>query len=238
MSSFRPATTPGSPRSRTNALIAVRLREHDRHVGDPAVRDVALLSREDVLVAVAHGGRPDRGEVGARMRLGEGNRGQRALLRREHRQVTVALLLRAGEQQRAKREHRRLDRGREPRTAPGQLLGDQRAGEGPHAAPAVLLRNRVRRQTGLGGPLEQARGELVPGIALARDRAQLALGKLVRERLELALLVGQLEGDHSSSTRRRSRLSANADRWRGSGGTGRFPERSSERPVTTLRPIS
>ena len=44
--------------------------EHDVRVGDPRVRDERLHSVEYVRVALAHGGRGDRGHVGARLGLG------------------------------------------------------------------------------------------------------------------------------------------------------------------------
>jgi hypothetical protein len=59
---------------------AVELREHDRDLGDAAVRHVDLLAVQDVLVALAARRRADRREIRARMRLRERDRRERPLL--------------------------------------------------------------------------------------------------------------------------------------------------------------
>ncbi len=98
-------------------------------------------------------------------------------------------------QQRTNGKHRRLDRRCEACAAPGELLRDERARDGVGAAAAVLGRNRVRRETHpsrLGKQVGRVGLALVPFVS---DRPQLALGELVCEPLQLALLRGEAEGD-------------------------------------------
>ena len=174
---------------------AVELGEDDGQIGDAAVRDVALLAVEDEVAAVPARGRLDAGEVRARDRLGEGDRRQRPVLARQQRQVAVALLVGAEAEQRPDGEHRRGDRGGEPGAAPGELLADQRGRHGADPAAAVLGRDRERGEPDPRRLREQLRREVLALVPLGRDRPQLPLGELVREPLQLPLLVGRLEAD-------------------------------------------
>ena len=70
----------------------IRLREDDGPLGVAGVRDERLRAVEDVLVAVAHRGRPQRGDVRARTRLRERERAEDRLLD-ERRQPASLLLL-------------------------------------------------------------------------------------------------------------------------------------------------
>ena len=160
---------------------AVELREDDRQLGDAAVRDVALLAVEDVLVAVAAGGRLDSGDVGAGAGLGERDRGEAALLGGEPRQPALLLLLGARTEQRPHGEHRRPDRRSQAGAAPRELLRDQARRHRRDAAAAVLGRDRVRRQPERRRLREQLGRAVLALVPLARDRAQLALGELVRQ---------------------------------------------------------
>ena len=54
------------------AEVRVDGRDHDGHVGDAAVRDEGLGAVQDPVVAVALGGRAQRLDVGAGLRLGDG----------------------------------------------------------------------------------------------------------------------------------------------------------------------
>ena len=175
----------------------VELREHDRDLGDAAVRHVDLLAIQDVRVAVALRLGADRCEIGSRVRLGESDRGERAFLAREQRQIAVALRVRAEPEQRPHREHRRLDRRGEPCAAPRQLLRDQRGRDRVGAAAAVLRGNRVRREADARRLREQVGWKVLALVPLGSDRPQLALRELVREPLELTLLVCQIKGDHA-----------------------------------------
>ena len=147
LSSLRPAETPGSPRlDQERGDAALGLGEDDRQLRDPAVRDVALL-------AVQHPSSPSRRALGAHradvraaLRLGDRDGGEAALLRRQHRQVALLLLLGAEPQQRPDGELRRADRRRQAGAAPGELLGDERGGDGVDLDAAVLARDPRRRQ--------------------------------------------------------------------------------------------
>ena len=101
---------------------AVELREDERELGDAAVRDVALLAVQDVLVALAARRRLDAGDVRAGARLGEGDRGEAALLGGEPRQPALPLLLarrRRGAAAPGTSSRRSAPRGpRSPRRAP------------------------------------------------------------------------------------------------------------------------
>ncbi len=68
-------------------------------------------------------------------------------------------------------------------------------------AAAVLAGHAVRRQPDLRRLREQAGREVVARVPLLRDRAQLALGEVVRERLQLTLLVGERERDAAPGVR-------------------------------------
>src|SRR5205085_11712423 len=167
---------------------ALELGEDDGHLRDAAVRDVTLLAAEDVRVAVAACGGAHRLQVRARVRLGEGDRRQTAVLGGEPRQPALALLLGAETEQRPDGEDRRLDRRGEAGAPPRELFRDQRRGDRVDAAAAVLARDRVRGEPGAGRLREQLGRKLLP----RRDRPELALGELVGERLQVALLRGAL----------------------------------------------
>ena len=173
------------------------LREHDRDVRDPAVRDVDLLAVQDVVVAVASGLGTDRREVCAGVRFRERDRGERPLLACEHTEVALALFVGPELAQRPDREHRRLDRPRERRASPRELFGDEGRRHRVRTAAAVFGGNRVRREPHAGGLREQLGRELLALVAFPRDGTQLTLCELAREGLQLALLVRELEGDHS-----------------------------------------
>ena len=129
------------------------------------------------------------------MRLGERDRGEHSVLAGQPRQVVLALRIAPESQQRTNREHRRLERRRQPGAAPRQLLGDQRARHGVRAAAAVLCGDRIRGEAGPRGLREQAGRILLTLVPLARDRTQLALRELVGGPLQLPLLGRQLEDD-------------------------------------------
>jgi hypothetical protein len=129
------------------------------------------------------------------VRLGESDRREHPVLAREPRQVPLPLRVAAEPQQRPDREHRRLQRRREPGAPPRQLLRDERARHGICAAAAVLGRDRIRRQACARGPLEQVGRILLALVPLLRDPTQLARRELVCDPLQVALLGGQLEAD-------------------------------------------
>ena len=177
---------------------AVELREHDRDLCDTAVRDVDLLAEKDERVAVAPGGRADRLQVGPCMRLGEGDRGEAAVLRGQPGQIAMLLILRPEAKQGTDEKHRRADRGREPGAAPRELLGDERRRDRIDSTTAELLRDAMGGEAEGGGLRQQLERKCVRPVALGGDRTQLVRRKVVRERLQVALLVGQRERDHEA----------------------------------------
>ena len=83
--------------------VGVGAHEQLAVVGDVGPRAPDLLAGDDVVVAVAHGARAQRGEVGAGLRLGEALAPD-ALAAQDPRQVERALLVAAlGDQRRARR---------------------------------------------------------------------------------------------------------------------------------------
>ena len=94
-------------------------------------------------------------------------------------------------------EPARGDERTEAPVAPRELLEDQAVGhQAVDPAAAVGLGEHVRGQPERGGLVHDLELRLDVGIVdRARDRAQLALGELVRERREVALLVADAETD-------------------------------------------
>ena len=96
--------TTNAVRPRWPALLVGRGEDDDpRRVA--RVRDEHLRAVEDVLVAVADGGRLDPGDVGAGVRLGQRERAEDRLLE-QRRQPLALLLVGAGEQDRQRRRGR------------------------------------------------------------------------------------------------------------------------------------
>ena len=117
--SLRPGLTPGSPRlQQEGGDPGLGAREDDRQLGDPAVRDVALLAVQHPRVPVAAGGGAHRVDVRARLRLRERDRSEAAVLRGQPRQVPRLLLLGPEPDQRPDREQRGVDRRGQARRSP------------------------------------------------------------------------------------------------------------------------
>ena len=174
---------------------AVELREQDGHVRDPAVRDVALLAVEDVLVALAAGGRGDRGDVGARARLvkaiaerqpsGEAIRGR---YRERCSSLPKATSGRTGNIV----AWSVAARPAQPHESSSAISADV-SGEVP--PPPYSAGTAYAVSPTAAARAQQVGREVVARVPLRRDRPQLALRELVRERLELALLGGEPERD-------------------------------------------
>ena len=82
--------------------VGVGDREDRDEVGDRAVADEPFRAVDDVVVAVARGRCPDRGDVGAGLGFGQGERDE-VLPGRQLRDETRLLLGRAGEKERQRR---------------------------------------------------------------------------------------------------------------------------------------
>ena len=149
--SSRATSKPGASVSTTNAEIPrvpglrVGLREDRVDVRDARVRDEALRAVEDVLVALAAGGRPHRRRVGAGARLGERVGGE-PLAGGEPRQPALLLLLRPRELEPERAELLHRQDQRRGRADLRDLLDrderEQGAGAGP---PCSSAKKRPKR---------------------------------------------------------------------------------------------
>src|SRR3989454_4565150 len=169
------------------------------NVGDPPVGDEDLLAVEDPAAVLVHGPRLHRRDVGARLRLGNGESAQRRLLDRAEagRDPGRDLLRGALREDGGDREAGALDGQRNAGAAPGQLLGDQ----GRHDAGAVgvcLLQEVDAIEPHLGGLLDHRPGKLLRFVVLRGDRAEVLLGDAMDPIPELTLLVDELERNHLS----------------------------------------
>ena len=113
------------------------------------------------------------------------------------REEPLLLLLAAELEDRSGEEPARGHERAEPAVAPRELLEDQAVGdEAVDPAAAIGLGEHVRGQPELGRLVHDLELRLDVGVVdRARDRPQLALGELVRERGEVALLVADAETD-------------------------------------------
>ena len=158
------------------------------------VRDEHLRAVEDVVFAVANGGRLDARDVRAGIRLGQREGRQQRLLD-QLREPGSLLLLRAGDDHRPVAEPVRCDRGADARAAPAQLLADQHPLERAELEAAVCLGHMDVHQTQLVRLREHLGRVRRALVVLAFLRPDLALREVVREVAQRLLLVGQAERD-------------------------------------------
>ena len=114
----------------------------------------------------------------------------------QRRQPALLLLGRADLDQRPGEEPGRGDQVADAGAAPVQLLLHDAAGEHvPDAAAADLLGQHERRQPELGRLVHdvQRRSTMSRLVHLGGDRPDLGAGEIPGERLDLALLLGQVE---------------------------------------------
>ncbi len=161
--------------------VLVRARDEHAPLGVVRERRPDLLARDDPLVAVAHRARLERGEVGARLRLGEALAPD--LVGAQDRLEVAPLLLLGpvrddGRPAHGEPEHVRGAR----RLRPGELLVVDGLLDERRPAPAVLLRPRhagpvVVVQAPLPRPPELEAGDVAlglgPGVVVGQPRAQL-----------------------------------------------------------------
>ena len=171
----------------------IGLREDERVVGDGRVRDPVLLAVEDVAVALAARGRPHRGDVGARGRLGQAEAGELLAAGLRH-EVALLLLLRAVAQQR-ERVQPDVDRDQRPegRLAALDLLAGERLGDEVEPGAAVLLGDDDPEQAQLGHALDHRHVELVVDVVLDRVRQHALVHELPDGVLDQPLLRSQVE---------------------------------------------
>jgi len=141
--------------------VGVRDREDREEVGDRALADEPLRTRDDVVVAVARRPGPDRGDVRARLRFGQRERDE-LLARGKPRDPAGLLLVRAREQERQR----------------GQFLDRQdQAGRG--AGAAQLLHRETDRQQ-VATETAVLCGERQGEDVLGRQQFTQVLGELAR----------------------------------------------------------
>ncbi len=181
------------------AGLLVGLRVDREPVGVAAVGDEALGAVDDVLVALADGGRAHAGDVGAGVGLGQAEGGELVVLG-QHPEVLLLELLGAGEGERRGGEAVGADRGGDAGAAPGELLLDDRALEVAEAGPAVLLGRVAVHEAELPGLAEHVLGPRAVAVVLPGDGTDLLLGEVVRHLAQRLLLVGKREVHHGFSS--------------------------------------
>jgi hypothetical protein len=172
----------------------IGLGEDDRPLGVARVRDERLRAVEDVVVAVAHRGGAQRGDVGARPRLRERERAEDRLFD-QRRQPAGLLLGRAEEQDGARAEPVGGDGRADPGAAPVELFADEQAVEGAEAGAAVLLGHVEVHQAERVRLGYELRRVALLHVVLRLVRPDLAFRKGACEPAQLLLLLGQGKGD-------------------------------------------
>jgi hypothetical protein len=152
------------------------------------------MNIDDVVVAVAHRGGLDAGDVRAGVRLGQRERGQQHLVD-ERREPLALLLLGPRDDHRPVAEPVRHDRRADPGAAPAELLADQHALEPAELEAPIGLRNVDVHQAELVRLGEHIRGVDRALVILAFLRPDLPLREVVGEVAQRLLLVGEPERD-------------------------------------------
>src|SRR5690606_12000360 len=140
-----------------------RARQQQHQVGVVDPRDEDLLAVDDVVVAVAHGGRLQPSRVGAGVGLGDAEGLQAQLAAGDLRQVAALLLLRRMAQQAAHVHLAVAGAGRAARAV--DLLDDHRRLGHTQSEAAVLLGNQ-RAEVPRGDHLIDELGRVFPGLVL------------------------------------------------------------------------
>ena len=197
LSSTRPTEKPSAPVSTPNSEIPFAFfsgdgpRRHHDEVGRAAVGDERLGAVEDPVVAVAHRGGLERGEVGAAGRLGHADRGEQ--LAGAERRQPARLLLVVGEVHEVRRHDVAVDAdaARQRHVDLGELLGQHRvepvvAGLGA----AVLLGDLEPEEPLLARRQPEVAGQAVVGRVLVEVGHHLAVEELLDRAAEgLVVLV-------------------------------------------------
>ena len=164
--------------------------EDGGHVGQSAVGDEALGAVENVLVALALGGRLDAGGVGTGFGLGQGHGGEGGT-GGQLAEPLFLLLLGTRQQDGGATEVVGVENGGEAATSPGYLLSHDAGGEEVHALSAVLFRHVGISEAGLEGPRYKLLRKMFGLVVLRRDGTYLLLGEFVRHLLDGSLFVAQ-----------------------------------------------
>ena len=178
----------------------IRLREHERVLGDRRVGDPVLLPVQDVAAAVPPGVRQHGCDVRAGGRLGQPE--ARELLPARLRNEIAPLLLFARVAEEAQRVEPDVDRDERPKggLATLDLLAREGLRDEVHAGAAVLLGNDDPQQPELGHAFDHGHVQVVVDVVLDRVREHAFVHELADGRLHLALLGRELE-IHGTSLR-------------------------------------
>ena len=174
------------------AGVLVRLRVDGVEGRVAAVGDEALGAVDDPLVALADGGGAHARDVGARVRLGQAERGEHRRLG-ELREVAALELLGAAERERGGGEAVGGDRGGDAGAAPAELLLDQAAGEVVEPGADVGLGDVDVHETHLPRLVDDLLGPRTVAVVVPGHGANLLLGEVVGQLAEILLLVRQRE---------------------------------------------
>ena len=185
------STTKQLRRSRRGvSASAVGHREDRDEIRDRAVADEPLRAVDDVVVAVARGGGPDRGDIRAGLGLGQGE-GDELLPGRQLRDEACLLLVGAGDEERQRGQL--LDRedqaGR--RAGATELLDGQADAQEVATETAVFLRERQRQDVLGGEQLAEVLRELTGPVDLGGPWRDAFVGKDADSVAEERLLLGQ-----------------------------------------------
>ena len=182
------------------------------------------------LSPLPHGGRAHAGDVGARVGLGQAERGELEVLG-EHPEVGLLELVGGGHAQRRGGQAVGAERGGDARTAPRELLLDDASIEVGRAGPAVLLGHVRVHEADLPRLAQDVLGPVAVLVVLPGDGADLLAGEVVRHLAQRLLLVGQREIDHcafSSNSRLTGQSTASKHTPPAAGGNVRSPGSSAE----------
>ena len=173
--------------------VGVGAGEEQERRGVLAVRDPLLGAGDRPAVAVLLGLRAKRAGIGAGFGLGQ-REGADALATRERRDEARPLLVGAESEDR-ERASARVHRDRDANAGVGtrELLEHENVGQEVGARAAVLLRDTDAHEPELGELRIEVARESVLAVPVRGVRRDLGVRELTRERLDLPLVVGELE---------------------------------------------
>jgi hypothetical protein len=177
------------------APFGIGLREHGVEARDAGVRDEALRSVQDVLVAVAERRAAHRGRVGAATGLRQCVRAQ-PLAACQPRQVAILLLIRSRELQSERAELLHGDDEPARRADLRDLLDRDQREQRARAEPAVLLVEQQPEDVVLTIQPDDVPRELVRRVDLRGARRDPRARDRPDEVADLPLLVAQLVPGH------------------------------------------
>jgi hypothetical protein len=168
------------------------LREHAVPVGLADTRHPALRAREDPVVAVADGARPQAHDVAAGLRLRETERGT-CLTRGDRSYIALVLLRGPGDHDRPGRQPREEQHERGGVRVLGDLFDRDAQAEDAGSGAPVLLGDAQSGQAGVDEEREEVFRVFLALVDVACTGRDTLLGQLADGGLELGELVRELE---------------------------------------------